>query len=251
MQKEEFIEYLNTPANLNEKSLIALEQLVSDFPYCSSIETLLCLNYFKEKNIKFESRLSRCAIKSENRDFLRKKINNLAESLEKIDLPDEFTEKQTDNRATIIDSSQQAQTIRESEKIRELKERIEKKLAAIEKAKKRAANKSKADSEEDNKNIESLKETNKSKSSDELINQFIKAEPSISRGKVDFFDPVSMAKESITDKENIVSETLAKIYYDQAYKEKAIKIYEKLSLKFPEKSSYFAAQIKKIEKEIN
>jgi hypothetical protein len=231
MKKEEFIEYLNAPKNLNEKSLIVLEQLVSDFPYCSYIETLLCLNYFKEKNIKFESRLSRCAIKSENRDFLRKKINNLAENLERIDLPDEFAEKQTDNRPIIIDNSQQVQTIRENEKIRELKERIEKKLAAIEKAKKRAAN--------------------KSKSSDELINQFIKAEPSISRGKIDFFDPIIMAKESITDKENIVSETLAKIYYDQDYKGKAIKIYEKLSLKFPEKSSYFASRIKKIEKEIN
>ncbi len=250
MKKEEFIDYLNKPELLNKDSLATLEQLVSDYPYCSSIETLLILNYFKEKNIKFDSRLSLCAIKSENRNALRIKLNQLNESLSKIDLPDEYTEKTTEV-PPIIDSSQQAKAVREDEKIKELKARIERKLAAIEKAKKEAATGEKSDKKENTVDIESLKEENKSKSQSELIDQFIETEPSISRSRVEFFDPIAKAKESITDKENIVSETLAKIYYDQAYKEKAIKIYKKLSLKFPEKSSYFAAQIEKIKKEIN
>jgi tetratricopeptide (TPR) repeat protein len=84
----------------------------------------------------------------------------------------------------------------------------------------------------------------------ELIDNFIKTEPSITRRKASFFDPVDASKESVTDEENIVSETLAAIYFDQGKYEKAIRLYKKLSLKFPEKSSYFAARIEKAVEEL-
>ncbi len=75
----------------------------------------------------------------------------------------------------------------------------------------------------------------------ELLDEFIKNEPSITRSKGSFFSATEASRQSIVDQENIVSETLAKIYYDQKHYEKAISIYEKLSLKYPEKSIYFAA----------
>ena len=78
----------------------------------------------------------------------------------------------------------------------------------------------------------------------DLIDKFIIANPRIEpvRGKPD--NPVEDISKPFTEKrDDLVTETLARIYIKQGYYSKAIGIYEKLSLKFPEKSSYFASQI--------
>ncbi len=84
------------------------------------------------------------------------------------------------------------------------------------------------------------------KSKNELIDTFIREEPQISKPKKEFFTPAASSYRSNMNDEDIVSETLALLYAKQGNMQKAIHIYEKLSLRFSEKSRYFAAQIDNI-----
>ena len=68
----------------------------------------------------------------------------------------------------------------------------------------------------------------------------------IRRPQTEFFSPENMAKMSLGENEDFVTETLAKIYIQQGNFKKAISAYGKLSLKFPEKSDYFARLIQEL-----
>jgi hypothetical protein len=57
-----------------------------------------------------------------------------------------------------------------------------------------------------------------------------------------------LAEKSVAENQSVISETLARLLVQQGYKEKAINMYQRLSLAFPEKSAYFAAEIDKLKK---
>ena len=83
-----------------------------------------------------------------------------------------------------------------------------------------------------------------------IIDAFIQKDPQISAPRPEQIDNENKAKKSAEDHNDLVSETLAKIYIEQMLYHKAIDTYEKLSLKFPEKSRYFADLIQSIKKKI-
>ncbi len=59
---------------------------------------------------------------------------------------------------------------------------------------------------------------------------------------------VAILEKSVTENEELVTDSLASIYLQQKNYDKALAAYKKLSLKYPEKSIYFATQIEEIEK---
>ena len=84
-----------------------------------------------------------------------------------------------------------------------------------------------------------------------IIEKFIKEEPQIKPPAANKIDTENKAKKSSEDTNEVVSETLAKIYIEQMLYHKALDVYKKLSLKYPEKSTYFASQIKYLELKVN
>ncbi len=86
----------------------------------------------------------------------------------------------------------------------------------------------------------------KSKTNLDLINDFIAKRPKIRPAEDADFDDLGM--ESSTENEQLMTETLAHVYLEQKKYEKAIAAFTVLSLKYPEKSSFFADRIEAVKK---
>ena len=79
------------------------------------------------------------------------------------------------------------------------------------------------------------------------INNFIEHEHEIKiKTNEEFFKPTTAAKKSLHQNNNLITPTLAEVYLKQGHFDKAIKAYEKLILKYPQKSTFFAEKIKLI-----
>ncbi len=93
-------------------------------------------------------------------------------------------------------------------------------------------------------------EGQEARSRNTLIDAFIATKPSISLKKEeeDIAEAPKITEVEDQVNDDLITETLANIFISQEKYGKAIDAFEKLSLKFPEKSSYFAARIDEINK---
>lgn len=290
MNKERFISFMQNPDTLNNVSMDELSYLINEFPYCQSAHILLTLSHLKEDNILFHSSLKTTAIYVGNRRVLKKHIDRLSTDSKKVIFHDEgISEKEKVNPEALgkeTKTTQEEKTSHTSTKEEDKTNTVNKSKSATDKKSVKGTNGKKLGIETEPPMEKEPTEKNKSRSlaelkkivekrireierekkekageipkrkeppikNDDLIDTFIKNQPGISRQKANFFNAREVAASSIVDQDNIVSETLANIYMDQGHYEKAKNIYRKLSLKFPEKSSYFAALIEKARKEDN
>jgi hypothetical protein len=85
----------------------------------------------------------------------------------------------------------------------------------------------------------------KSTGKNAIIDRFIETSPKISRPSKTNPSDVKIVEKK--QNSQLATETLAKVYLEQKKYESAIQAYKILSLKYPEKSGFFADQIKRIQ----
>jgi hypothetical protein len=90
-----------------------------------------------------------------------------------------------------------------------------------------------------------LEETSEKAKKFELIDKFLEENPKIVPQSEDTFK-VAITQSAKIDSEELMTETLAKVYLEQKKYKKALQAYKILSLKYPEKSSFFASRIKAV-----
>lgn len=246
MDQIRLMELVEHPDIIDNKDVEELEVLLHRYPYFTVGQALLAIGMNRTGHDKAAQQLRLAAAMVPDRKVLRKRF---------IQLPDEYSsEPAVEPKEEISDIIPEKTLVIPEIDLGKDSEELNKEFAILEEKKKTLdelmaiiENKIAQLESEKSKPKESAKKLTKS----EIIDKFIAENPSISRPKQEFFNPISAAQDSVVDQDNIVSETLATIYVKQGYFEKAISIYEKLILKFPEKSIYFAGQIIELKNKLN
>jgi len=81
-----------------------------------------------------------------------------------------------------------------------------------------------------------------------LIDKFLEARPKIGPIRDVDRSVEDLAKQSVLEDRTLVTETMARVFAKQGQIGRAKRIYQELALKYPAKSTYFAAQLKKLGK---
>lgn len=95
--------------------------------------------------------------------------------------------------------------------------------------------------------VQRIRSTDAKQHQRDLVDRFIHTEPQIARGKAGEYPSGNLAKDSLEEDFSMVTETMAVLFAKQGKLDKARKAYRKLMEQHPEKSIYFAAQLKNLE----
>ncbi len=237
---------MDDPLSLSSESAATLVELNREYPYFQTARILYLLNLKLLQDYHFDAELRRVAVLAADRARLRHWLM----------LTEELTPVSGDKTEAVTTNQDEAKELFRQSQLRELEEQIRASLREIEESKSRLQQlmEEKRSIVEDLEYQEELTTASDEMSplrplpKDHLLEAFIRDKTDQAQSRADFFNPLESARKSIEDNDEILSETLARLVAAQGKKDKAIKIYQKLMLKYPQKSSYFAAQIEKLSK---
>ncbi len=225
MNKEKFIKYIRSPAALQEASNTETSELIDQYPYSSILHLFNAKFQQLQDHDDQEEALHQAATYVYDREQLYHFMNDTP-------APSSLQKDQKESTSTASPGKSFFDWLQELDSSSKDKEASPSPQTEQKKEKKKGQDFSLATTEEDEKAFEHFRSSTQKKGS----------------AKTDTTDDTidDMAKKSVAENENIVTETLALIHINQGNIKKAIAVYQQLRLQYPEKSRYFAKKIKEL-----
>ena len=206
MTTAELNHYIAHPEQLNKSTLSDIQQLADMYPYCATFTILYAKNLWNVNDLRFKAFVQKAALSTYHRDVLQQLMAIPAVAV-------------NDYSHSFISTST-IQQFNDSTIKRFNDEPAPYQLAEL----------------PEEEPIKPLKQQ-------DLIDKFIASNPKIHLSdKFEYEEPQNLTQNEVS--ESVFTESLAKIYIKQGQYEKALHIFEKLNLKYPEKNTYFADQIR-------
>ena len=284
MNKKTFTSLLAHPESISQKKLFGLSEIVEKYPFFQTARALHLKSLKKSNSLLYNDALKLTAAYTADRNILFEYItsnffiqNEISDTIQKQEdsyLKLEVTTEDISEQVSKEIDQQLKTELKKADAILnpDLFHRREK---SVEKLTKNEITKSdleknnpldftKEDSHsfsewlklttakpivrEETKNLSNSKKPNS-----DLINKFIQENPKLkpSKSTVKYDNEENLANQITYTSEALMTETLAKVYLQQNNYQKALQAYKILSLKYPEKSGFFADQIRAINKYIN
>ncbi len=243
MNAAQFIELISKSDPLDRSDLLSLKKIQENFPYFQIPHVLAARYEWSKNSNKNSESLGYAAITSPNRIWLKGLVENVTDSSKRSIsnkdnlLPEEVNGKIDPKQRTksLIELGENLKGVKPAEEIskpdrKRRKPPVDDLLETIKKKEKKTIL--------DSKKREQI----------DLIKAFSKKEIKLATIKEIEANQnnENLAASSTVINDNLISESLAKLLVSQDKKAKAKKIYEKLMLKFPDKSSYFAHLIENL-----
>jgi len=257
LQTDKIISLLKNPQSISKKQTTVLHEILQVFPYFQAARVLHLKGLKKQNSFLYNQALKKTAAYTTNRtvlfDFITAEDFYFEEDIKK--------KTATLNDVQVVDSEVIIANKKETAKeILEIGNPIpfkkteafsfnqwlqlaDNELIVLSKKNKKDVNLVKKENQQKSNLEKKSKKTTKNKL--ELIEKFLEKKPKIKPVKKT--EKVDITIDSVKHNNSLMTETLARVYVEQKKYDKAIQAFRILSLKYPEKSVFFADRIKAIE----